>query len=724
MPNSFEKESPVSFHADVTGADGTTRELKISPVKTLGHGRAAVAVLCNVSGPEENQSRQVAEKVFTSSRLTRFIYAFFFQAPFPYQRNEDAIRASLFRRLVIHDLMEFAGLGNTAIALPLYTRWDDKKNSFVLGSEYVKGRPIVPARPDEFGVRRLLLNWIARPMVRVFGIKRRKIEKEKSELSELLKIMRNMERLLRRAGLVGSGWQVATRTLVATANFLKGSSTDSYVLVDTESGIPALLVPSYLAAGLRYGFPLFDSIAGDKKLRRFFENNRRDIEAKLGPGRTGRFKGHIDKLIFHTAQWKASEPAIFRHHLKLFLSRSLKQKVRSKTLFYWNKDGIFSDRHWEKVNKSRRIFSSSYFFLSILPTSMGKGVWLFRCNDDYRAKVRRFFKDKAYRSHLLRERVDKKLALWQREGRVSGKIAKEIAGSKWRTNRFFLHYLAAVITPFGFRRIHRVLSDWDYAKDAFWKSCLALMSERYQLSLARSFISKAIAQDIMDGRLEPRIARGLSMVVDRGEVEEYIRCFGWHLGLKTLEYFTSSLKVMGVTLWAATGNILYLLLFINTSLIRTAYTLKRMFKNRGRGISYGSALAFGMIPGLGTFAFPVQMYSIRKDFSIYLMRHLCSALGQRAPIYGGKSTVTEFAAVKCVDFIVEPLEIFRTWAEGLKRLFRPKPSETEGVTRPVGIRKRTFEPHESSSRLKTIWLNREQQCIDLLDLETPQGDSS
>jgi len=201
MKNSLEKESTTSFLADVTDTNGNTCRVNISRLKILGRGRAAVAMLCKVDGLEENQSKQVVEKVFTPDALTRFIYSCCFQAPFPYQRNEDAIRASLYRRLMIRDLMVFSGLKNTEIALPLYTRWDSQSNAFVLGSEFVNGRPIVPALSDEFSIRRFILNGIVRPVSRIFGIKRQKIEKQKSELSELRKIMRDVERLLRRAGL-------------------------------------------------------------------------------------------------------------------------------------------------------------------------------------------------------------------------------------------------------------------------------------------------------------------------------------------------------------------------------------------------------------------------------------------------------------------------------------------------------------------------------------------
>ncbi|GIS59402.1 MAG: hypothetical protein CM1200mP2_16270 [Planctomycetaceae bacterium] len=107
--------------------------------------------------------------------------------------------------------------------------------------------------------------------------------------------MSRLETLFRESGLVGSGWQVSKAAVVATANLLRVD--DGYVIVDLESGIPAMLVPYYLFAGLRIGsLPLFDD-NDPQVLLRFLETHRGTLRQHLGDDGFQRLSNDAEKLI-------------------------------------------------------------------------------------------------------------------------------------------------------------------------------------------------------------------------------------------------------------------------------------------------------------------------------------------------------------------------------------------------------------------------------------------
>ena len=137
----------------ITLADGSADDVSIESLACLGKGRAAEVRLVR----HIETGRTYAEKLFGSSRSLpemgrNAIHMACFQAPFPYNSKENAIRAALYRRKVLRDLTQF-WFGTPMIADAHYTRWDESAKGYVLGTEYVNGRG---PKPGEFDPRKYL----------------------------------------------------------------------------------------------------------------------------------------------------------------------------------------------------------------------------------------------------------------------------------------------------------------------------------------------------------------------------------------------------------------------------------------------------------------------------------------------------------------------------------------------------------------------------------------
>ena len=144
-------------------------------VSYLGGGRAAEVHLVRDVATGELYAEKLFQAKQSLSEMGRdLIYLACFQAPFPYHTKKHAIEASKYRRNVLKDLTEF-WFGKPLVADAYYTRWDEKAQGYILGTEYIRGRGPKPGEFDSHILRRFLKNYPLRFLNRLVGIKSSKI---------------------------------------------------------------------------------------------------------------------------------------------------------------------------------------------------------------------------------------------------------------------------------------------------------------------------------------------------------------------------------------------------------------------------------------------------------------------------------------------------------------------------------------------------------------------
>jgi hypothetical protein len=140
-----------------------------------------------------------------------------------------------------------------------------------------------------------------------------------------------------------------------------------------------------------------------------------------------------------------------------------------------------------------------------------------------------------------------------------------------------------------------------------------------------------------------------------------MRCFGMHLGLKLLLPLLAPLKIGGLAAFLASGNLVYLLPLILLPLARTGITLWRIASRNRPAHDYLDALAVGILPSVGSLAYPVQMYSRYPELSVFLIRDSAARAGRWIPVYGGKDSRVEFWAF--LDLALAGTAPLRRWYE-------------------------------------------------------------
>lgn len=619
--------------------EGGKHPVSITLLRVLGHGRAAEARLVRAADADGHEYLCV-EKVFCPGLLTRTIYRAAFQSPFAYQDNADAIQASYYRRRVAAALIK-AMAPEARVAMPLYVRWDAKSQAMVLASEFIRGRGVTPAPVDSKSVRRRFASLFSRQT---------EADKPLSEIDELVTLMTKLESLLIQCGMIGSGWQVCKRAMVSTANLLRTES--GYVVVDLESGIPSVLVPSYILAGLKVGsLPMFDDL-NPAKLIAWIENHREDLQRALTNSQLAQLRDDVDQLIAHDANWKHAEVAILRRPWRL-LTRDFRERLKSRVLDSWARRDIADRSRIEAIRNGDRFFTSSIFLLGLIPGRVGRFVQRLVANTNYRNEVKRCIDDAQYREQRLTKYVSRKGIQW----RDAQRIDRQNLITTFNPS-FVMHWGLSKTTP---STMHRWLSDSAYRKQRQTRMFLFCVSGRFQRELGRLYIRSRIRVWQQEQRLSDGEANRLNAQLENRGVDEYVRGFGMHVGLKLLMPFVLSLKVGGAAASVASGNPFYFLFMLMlVPILRTAITLWRKVVTSRPLADYRDALLVGMLPVVGSIAYPVQMHCKFPDLSLFLLRDFASRLGRWLPVYGGKDSRTEMAAIGSINLIAEMIEVWST----------------------------------------------------------------
>jgi hypothetical protein len=618
----------------VSGSPPLTEPISVRLLQVLGHGRAAQAELVEATMPD-GQRQWCVEKVFAAGWLTRTIYRLSFQAPFAYQSNRDAILACLYRRRVAAAVLE-ASDTSVRIARPLYVRYDRQRAAWILAAEWIRGRGIrpAPANPNRLR-RRLGRRAEQRPAVAA---------RPNAEVNELVETMHELESLFSQCGLTGSGWQVAPRAMVSTANLLRQPA--HYTIIDLESGIPAVLVPKYLLSGARRAqLPPFDDLDPDQLLA-WLDDNERRLQLRIGIAQTRAVRADVEKLIEHSERWKDSELALLRRPWRL-LRRDGMRAYQRECIRRWQQEGTVDADSAESLHhrpwKGRMIW-----WAGLLPGRLGRVASRCLGNTRFRERVIRVLSCHRSRAEEFHTLIRDREKTWIEEERLRPETVLSPIGFAW-------HQMLSVVTP---RPLHRFLCDRNRRRDWLRQGLQLLFSPQYQAQFGYRRIESAIESWHRAERISDLEAEQLRQQLSGKEVRTYVRGFGAHLALKVLTPIAVPAKYGGLAAFLASGNLWFLLPMLLMPAARTLITLASWWSSRVENVPHGEALLAGLLPVVGSAAFPLQLFAARSELSTFLIRDAASKLGRRIPIYGGPNSRTEIALIRGTDILVETLHVF------------------------------------------------------------------
>jgi len=220
----------------------------------------------------------------------------------------------------------------------------------------------------------------------------------------------------------------------STRNLLKNGNGD-WILLDLESGFPALPLPGYIWPSIGSGsMPLFDDI-DFTRLHSYLDDCRAQLAALLGLERTQRLYEYVAQLEYHTREWKASEPAILRHKHRLITDSKLRSSIRRGLIEYWLRSGKISAEKADQLQDSSLALLAYYGFdlvrgicsgfstaarsVKNLSVSIAKGA-----AKALRVSYSAFF-DEEYLREFAKTHVTHQIDSWHKSGRLTEREANE-----------------------------------------------------------------------------------------------------------------------------------------------------------------------------------------------------------------------------------------------------------------------------------------------------------
>jgi hypothetical protein len=316
----------------------------------------------------------------------------------------------------------------------------------------------------------------------------------------------------------------------------------------------------------------------------------------------------------------------------------------------WQQDGTV-DQATAVTLGSRPLKSRLIWWSGLLPSSLGRLSSRLIGNVAFRSRCWELLGDGQLRRDHWRASRQRSHTRLIRHGRIADTAAAFSPFSH------LVHRILQAITP---RAVHRFLVDPAYRRAMATSLLLLLFSPRYQSWFGGRRINAAIERWSQAARIDAEEAAALQTDLRGREVLAYTRGFGMHLALKALAPIVLPAKVGGVAAVLAGGSLWFLLPMILTPVMRTAVTLANAWTTRREGVSHGEALVMGLLPVVGSIAYPMQMFSTRPRLSTFLIRDAASRLGRRLPIYGGADSRTELAMIRATDFLIELMEAIST----------------------------------------------------------------
>src|SRR4029077_1880910 len=131
------------------------------------------------------------------------------------------------------------------------------------------------------------------------------------------------------------------------------------------------------------------------------------------------------------------------------------------------------------------------------------------------------------------------------------------------------------------------------------------------------------------------------------------------------------------------GNLWFLFFLLLMPACRTAITLWRMIASKRPLTDYLDALIVGVLPVIGSIAYPVQMYARYRELSAFLLRDSAARLGRWIPVYGGKDSRIEIAAIQSMNLVAESLEIGLAGTAPLRRRLAPEAESGDSEPRTI-----------------------------------------
>ena len=464
--------------------------------------------------------------------------------------------------------------------------------------------------------------------------------------------MRRLVELLGEMGAPELARQYEWGTCKSQPNVLKrlaaeGSPEAGLTAVDFRAGLTLLcflpmspadvfLILRGLVRGRLVQFDRCDT----RRLRRFVDAHGgfEDLEPALA------------ELERQDAAYRAAQPDLTRHLLRLLWDRGLRRSIRAATITAWRSRGLLDAAHEARLRDRRAPFAGLYL-ISLLPVLGGRivGWW---GNARRRRHLRSCLTSAGYLARALRGARIEALIGWDRARRVA---ARRALGLARRPLRFWAERLALGWLPPSWHR---------FAAEPAWAWQRLRQSFGYALRFLRrpEFRQQVLLDQVRMGRQEGMLsdaeAARIESQISDPFIQKYLRCLAVHLCTVPVTQVVMVLVGAGVAIYclvyrqlswpesmgyaAAAAAAIQLLPISPGSITRGVFVLFLMVRERDLR-NYWVAAPISFLHVVGYLAFPLQMVTHNPALARFLAGRWARRLANVVPVFGERGALFEHA---------------------------------------------------------------------------------
>ncbi len=387
------------------------------------------------------------------------------------------------------------------------------------------------------------------------------------------------------------------------------------------------------------------------KLEQFVETHKEDF-VDLHPV--------LEELKTAEHIYRNSIPDITHNHIRLLYSPVLWSTMLDNAVTGWKVKNSIDDRGEEKFRNSR-ISTLLFFLVGIIPLFGGffRKIW---GRTDWRRHYGEMLTSGNYFGRALRGKMAEKIIGWYRSGRVSNERALMLST---QPGSFFWHVPLSIL-PSG---IHRILSDWQYAKN--WFTYLAIRPIRlyFDADLREQWLVDMVAEGKSKHLLTNEDAEIILSQVKETFIQKYLKSLAVHVCTLPVTQVVS--VIVAMVFWVMNPEMskeargyavaAILVAFQLTpispgSMVRGLYVLYLVIKERNFK-DYNIAVFLGFFKYIGYLAFPIQMTHRYPALARFMAGHWATEAVHVVPVFGERGALLEHA-VFCL-FYNRPLTIRR-----------------------------------------------------------------
>jgi len=458
--------------------------------------------------------------------------------------------------------------------------------------------------------------------------------------------MHEFVKLLHEVGAHEFARQYEWTTLKSQPNCLKRLDSQSepdkgLVAVDFRAGLALLpFLPmspgdfKLIFQGLKRG-SLVQFDRGDLgELKNFIENHKENFSD---------MQGLFDRLVEAEDIYRNSTPDITHNRMRLFTSGKLWSTIFDSAVIGWKVKNIVDEKAFEKLRNSR--FKTFIFFVIGLLPILGRALRKFWCHSDWRKHYIAILTSAGYFKKAFNGKILELLTSWHRAGRISQAKAEYFLAQRWRV----LYHLPFLILIFP--SLHRILTDWQFAKEKLYFLTIRPVKLYFNASLRRQWLEDMVKQGQKKHILTDEDSQTILSHIDEPFIQKYLQSLAVHICTLPVTQIVSVTIAFIYWLthryqanaWAVGLGIIAVFQVIPISpgsIVRGMYVVYMVIKDRSFK-DYNIAVFLGFFKYVGYLAFPIQMTYRYPALARFMAAHWATDVVHIVPVFGERGALLE-----------------------------------------------------------------------------------